>query len=95
MPANTEIYLDDNNKIIVEETVLPEKYGGDHGVSIRKFYHKNNKWNPSKSGIFLSLTKAAEIEADGQTIEISHFEAVVSAALGLLSELEAKKEGGD
>jgi hypothetical protein len=94
MFANTEIQLDDKNKIVVEETVLPEKYGGDHGVSIRKFYHKNGMWNPSKSGIFLSLTKATEIEIDGQAVEISHFDAVVDAALGLLSELKGK-EGGD
>jgi len=93
MPAAIELPVDDNNKIIVEETTLDEKYGGDHGVSIRKFYYKGGKWNPGRSGIFLSLTKPTiTLDDSGEEVEVNHFEAVVDAALALLSEMKAREE---
>lgn len=88
-----EIQVDDKNKIMVEDTVLDEKYGGDHGVSIRKFYYKDGKWNPGRSGIFLSLTKSTIMsDGDGEEVEVNHFEAVLNAALGLLSEIASGDE---
>lgn len=89
-----ELPVDDKNKIVVEETTLPPKYGSDHGVSIRKFYvDKLGQWQPSRSGIFLSLTKSVETGDDsGETIEVNQFEAVVTAALALLSEMRARDE---
>lgn len=89
----TEVDVNDTTKIVVQVKTLEPKYGGDTVLEIRTIKWYNERWNPQRQGINLSLTKDVIVNGPGGEEEVVLFEAVAEAVLNFYGAwLEHKEE---